>query len=105
MFILTASYNFAEIKYRMKRIFNFIKPFLFVAFCFIIAVILTKTIEVFAIGIEMDLGIYARSIATNLIASCLICLCILPIYLIINFISKKGALLTTSILLSIILLA
>ena len=89
----------------MKRIFNFIKPFLFVAFCFIIAVILTKTIEAFAIGIEMDLGIYARSIATNLIASCLICLCTLPIYLIINFISKKGALLTTSILLSIVILA
>lgn len=89
----------------MKRIFNFIKPFLFVAFCFIIAVILTKTIEAFAIGIEMDLGIYARSIATNLIASCLICLCTLPIYLIINFISKKGALLTSSILLSIVILA
>ncbi len=88
----------------MKRIFHFIKPFLFVAFCFIIAIILTKTIEFFAIEIDLDFGIYARSIATNLIVSCLICLCILPIYLIINYISKKGALLTLGILLSIVLL-
>ncbi len=89
----------------MKRIFHFIKPFLFVALCFIIAVMLTKTIEAFAIGIDIKFGIYARSIITNLIASSLICLCILPIYAVINFFSKNGALLTTSILLSIVLLA
>ncbi|MBR3947199.1 MAG: LTA synthase family protein [Bacteroidales bacterium] len=89
----------------MKRIFNYIKPYLFVAFCFLLAVILTKTIEAFAISTEIDFGTYMRSIATNLIASSITCICILPIFIAVNFLSKKGALLTTSILLSVVILA
>lgn len=87
----------------MKRIFNFIKPYLFAVFCFIISIVLIKTIEAFATSINFE--IYIRSIATNLIASGIICICILPIFLIINFFSEKGALLTTSILLSIVILS
>ena len=89
----------------MKRIFNYIKPYLFIAFCFLLAVILTKTIEAFAISTEIDFGTYMRSIATNLIASSITCICILPIFIAVNFLSKKGALLTTSILLSVVILA
>ena len=89
----------------MKRLFYFIKPYLFAAFCFIISVILIKTIEAFAISDGITFETYIRSIAANLITSGFICICILPIYLIINLFSKKGALITTSILLSIIILA
>ena len=89
----------------MKRIFNYIKPYLFVAFCFLLAVILTKTIEAFAISTKIDFGTYMRSIATNLIVSSITCICILPLFIAVNFLSKKGAILTTSILLSIVILA
>ncbi len=89
----------------MKRIFNFIKPYLFATFCFIVSVILIKTIEAFAISNDITFEIYLRSIATNLTASGIICICLLPIYLAINLFSPKGALLTTSILLSIVILS
>lgn len=89
----------------MKRIFDFIKPYLFAAFCFICAVVLYKTIECFVTNLDVSFGIYARSITVNLIASSIVCACILPIYIAINFLSKKGALLTASILLSIVLLS
>ena len=88
----------------MKTIFDFIKPYLFAALCFMVAIVLTKTIEALAISTDINLGIYFRSITMNLIVSSISCLCILPIYIAINFFSKKGALLTTSILLSIVIL-
>ena len=89
----------------MKRIFDFIKPYLFVAFCLIVSVLLTKTIEAFATDIDISFGTYMRSLAVNLITSGIVCICIFPIYLAISFISKKGALLTACILLSIVLLS
>ena len=89
----------------MKQIFNYIKPFLFATFCFLLTIILIKTIEAFTISAEIDFGIYMRSIATNIIVSGITCICILPIFIGINFLSKKGALLTTSILLSFVILA
>lgn len=89
----------------MKAIFNYIKPYLFTAFCFIITIVLIKTVEAFAIGTEISLGIYLRSLATNIAVSGMVCICILPIYVAINFLSRKGALLTTSILLSLIILS
>ena len=49
----------------MKRIFDFIKPYLFVAFCLIVSVLLTKTIEAFATDIDISFGTYMRSLAVN----------------------------------------
>ena len=89
----------------MKRIFDFIKPYLFVAFCFIVSILLTKTIEAFATDIDISFGTYMRSLAVNLITSGIVCIVIFPVYLAISFISKKGALLTSCILLSIVLLS
>lgn len=89
----------------MKRIFDFIKPYLFTVFCFTLSIVLVKTIEALAISIDVTFGIYMRSLLTNIITAGIVCICILPIYIAINFISKKGAVLTLSILFSIIILS